>query len=293
VTGTGNEDDAGAFPTSTLNSILDDVPGAREAVGLPDQGVELTPTDMERLALAKRIKGKKRVQTAPDVVLHKDIRRFAARVLGDIYHADVADELAAALKYADAEVSMAAADSLARIGAHLSPLPDDVVQFLMAAAQAANRDLKLLLIRALSAGDAETVTDFLTDQIHDEDSFVRAEAVRALTRLGRTGSQIEALLDDPDPSVRLSAAEAIAAAGGDDAVELLADFAFSFEGYHGRLAARLLREMDAARASALFIGVLQNPERKRVWSVAIEALEELNCSQPVWTTEAPDRDQRG
>jgi HEAT repeat protein len=103
--------------------------------------------------------------------------------------------------------------------------------------------------------------------------------------LGRTGSWIEALLGDPDPAVRLSAAQAVAAARGDDAVKLLTDFAFSFEGYHGRDAARLLRELDADRASALFVEVLKNPDDKRIWSVAIEALEELNCTQPELTTE--------
>lgn len=281
ATETENEDDAGAFPTSTLTAILDDAPEAREVVGLPDEGIELTPIDMERLALAKRIKGKKRVSLAPKMVLHEDICRFSARVLGDLYHADVARELVVALKNADAELCLAAADSLARIGEHLCPLPDDVTEAMMAVAVAAKRDLKLLLIRALAATDGEAAPAFLTECICDEDSFMRSEAVRALTRLGKVGSQIEALLDDPDPSVRLCAAEAVAGAGGEDAVKMLVDFAFSFEGYHGRQTARLLRSLDAARASALFVDVLQNPERKRTWSVAIEALEELNCSQTV------------
>ncbi|MHA1165764.1 MAG: HEAT repeat domain-containing protein, partial [Alphaproteobacteria bacterium] len=136
-----------------------------------------------------------------------------------------------------------------------------------------------------AAAGGEDVPAFLTEQLDDEDSFVRAEAVRALSRLGQAGSQIEALFDDPDSAVRLSAAQAVAAAGGDEAVKLLVDFAFSFEGYHGRQTARLLREMDAARASALFVDVLQDSDRKRVWSVAIEALEELNCSQPALTAE--------
>ncbi|GBE44171.1 putative lyase [bacterium BMS3Bbin10] len=288
-----NEEDAGAFPTSTMSAILDDAPEMREVVGLPEEGVELTPMDMERLALAKRIRGKKRMPLSPDVVLHEDIRHFAARVLGDLHHADVAHELAGALENGDAELRLAAADSLARIGEHLSPLPDTVTEILMATAAEADRDLKLLLIRALAAAGGEAAPAFLVEQIGDEDSFVRTETVRALFRLGRVGSEIEALLDDPDPSVRLSAAEAIAGVGGDGTVELLVDFALSFEGYHGRLAARLLRDLDATRASAQFVDILQNPDRKRIWSVAIEALEELNCSHPVRTAEVPDREGQG
>jgi len=282
---TETEDDSGAYPTSTLSAILEDAPNVREVVGLPGEGVDLTPMDMERLAVAKRIKGKKRVPLAPIVVLHEDIRRFAARVLGDLNHADVARELAAVLKNADTELCLAAADSLARIGVRLSPLPDAVTQILMERAAVADRDLKLLMIRALAAAGGEAAPDFLAEQIENEDSFVRAEAVRALSRLGRTGSWIEALLGDPDPAVRLCAAQAVAAARGDDALKLLTDFAFSFEGYHGRHAARLLRELDAARASTLFVEVLKNPDDKRTWSVAIEALEELNCEQPVLTAE--------
>ncbi|MCP4383104.1 MAG: hypothetical protein GY798_17060 [Hyphomicrobiales bacterium] len=280
------EGDAESFPTSTLSAILSDVPEAAKLVGLPEEGIELTATDMERLALAKGIKGKRRMALAPKVVLHDDIRRFAARVLGDLGRAEVAQELAVAVNDGNAELRLAAADSLARIGAHLHPYPPAVTDALMAAANSADRNLKLLVIRALGAADGEAVTALLTKHVRDEDSFVRTEAVRALARLGEVGTEVEALLDDPDPSVRLSAAKAVAGAGGAGAVERLVDFAFSFEGYHGRDAARLLRDLDSTRANALFIDVLRDPERKRFWSVSIEALEELNRSQAIRAAEA-------
>jgi HEAT repeat protein len=288
-----NDNDAGAFPTSTLSAILEDTPDVREIVDLPGEGVELTLMDMERLALAKRIKGKKRMQLEPKVVLHEDIRLFAARVLGDLYHAEVAQELADVLNNSDAGLRLAAADSLARIGEHLSPFPDAVTEILMATAVEADRELKLLLIRALAAAGGEAAPAFLAGQLSNQDSFIRTEAVRALTRARRSGPEIEALLDDPDPAVRLCAAQAVAGADGDDAIEMLVNFAFSFEGYHGRETARLLREMDATQASALFVDVLQNPEHKRTWSVAIEALEELNCPRPILNAEIPDCERRG
>lgn len=278
---TGDEESgADVFPTSTLTAILEDAPVVRKAAGLPDEGVELTPTDMERLALAKNAIGKKRVPIAPKVVKHEDIRRLAARMIGDIAHEDVALQLAAALSVADAETRMAAADSLARIGALLNPLPEVVADALVAALETAGRDLKLPLIRALAACGREKSGDVLLSQLADNDGFVRAEAVRALFIQGPAGPEIETLLDDPDPSVRLRAAEAVAGTGGAGAVRLLVDFAFSFEGCHARQTAGLLRNLDATAASAAFAKVLRDRERRRVWSVAIEALEELNRSQP-------------
>jgi HEAT repeat protein len=267
---------SGAFPTSTLKSILEDTPELEKFVGLPEEGNELTPIDMERLALAKQVVGKKRVAVAPTVVTHEDIRRFAARVLGDIGHADVARELANALASGDADLRLAAADSLARIGGKLAPLPATVTETLMAELATADRALKLLLIRALGASEGKPVSDMLKTQLADNDSFVRTEAVRSLFKLGRVGAEVEAMLDDPDSSTRLIAAKAVAGTGGTDAVGRIVDFSFAFEGCHGREAARLLRDLDATAASAAFADVLCDPDRKRLWSVAIEALEELN-----------------
>ena len=290
-------DDGAAFPTSTLNAILDDTPEAREILDLPEAGIELSPADMERLALAKRITPKARMPVLPKVVLHEDIRRFAARVLGDLSQGDVARELAVALTASDAEVRMAAADSLARIGAQLSPLPSAVAEAMVAAVKTAERDLKLPLIRALAACAGDGIGDMVMPYLAEADPFVRKESIGTLSRLGRVGGEIAALLDDPDAAVRQRAAEAIADPGASiaasETVKLLVRFAFSFEGYHGRLAASLLRDLDAPRASALFVDVLSDPERKRIWSVAIEALAELNCSRPVLMTGAVDRAAQG
>ncbi|MFQ5636316.1 MAG: HEAT repeat domain-containing protein, partial [Gammaproteobacteria bacterium] len=158
--------------------------------------------------------------------------------------------------------------------------PEVVADALVAALETAGRDLKLPLIRALAACGREKSGDVLLSQLADNDGFVRAEAVCALFRQGPAGPEIETLLDDPDPWVRLRAAEAVAGTGGAGAVRLLVDFAFSFEGCHARQTAGLLRNLDATAASAAFAKVLRDRERRRVWSVAIEALEELNRSQP-------------
>ncbi len=264
--------------TSTLNAILADVPEARETLNLPGDGVALTAMDMERLALAKRLKkGKKRMSLTPNVVRHEDIRRFAARVLGDLAQEDVAQQLALALTDADGEVRQAAAESLACIGSELDPLSRDVAHAIQMVLATADRDLKLPLVRALAACEGGDTAETLRGYLRDEDSFLRSEAIRGLAKLNLFDPKIEGLLGDPDPSVRLCAAETMAAAAGAERViPILVEFAVAFEGYHGKAAARLLRGLNGDKASRLFLELLGDPSRKRIWAVAIEALGELN-----------------
>jgi HEAT repeat protein len=265
-----------AFPTSTLASILgDQAPRAAEleAGGRP---VELTQADLDRLALAARSTGKRVVPVVPQVAPHEDVRRFAARVLGDLACDEVADSLAQALGADDVELCRTAADSLARIGDGIAAFSEEVTDALRQALIDADRDIRLSAIRALGAAGGAGTAKVLEAQLRDPDSFVRAETVRALARLGAAGPELAALLDDPDPGVRLAAAQALAGAGGPGAVERLADFAFAFEGYHRRAAGRLLRRLDMAAANAHFLQALDEPELLRLRPVAIEALEELN-----------------
>ncbi|MCH7487852.1 MAG: HEAT repeat domain-containing protein [Proteobacteria bacterium] len=284
--GEGEGPDAeAAYPTSTLHSILGGCSPAAEIVDLPDEGVELTPDDMERLALARSMPRKRRVPVMPRVAPRRDLRRLAARVLGNSARSEVALELALVLKDGDREMRLAAADSLARIGERLQALPDAAVESLLAALPGADREQRLFIIRALAWGNDDRIDKVLETHLGDEDSFVRAEAVRALSRLG-TDAGFGALLGDSDPGVRLAAARAVADARGPKAVDLLVEFAFSFEGYHRREAGRLLRDLDAARANARFLGVLGDGKRLRSWPVAIEALEELNRFDPSLDEEA-------
>lgn len=282
-----------AFPTSTLQSILGGESPAAEILGKRDEGVELTQEDMERLALARRFPRKRRLPVAPRVAPHQDVRRFAARVLGDVARDDVALELARALKDHDTDVRLAAADSLARIGERMTAFPRQAAEALVGALADPARDMRLSAVRALGAAGGAGTADRLIGLLTDEDSFVRTEAIGALSRLDKTGPEIEVLLADRDPGVRLAAAGAVAGAGGAQAVGLLVDFAFAFEGYHRREAGRLLRNVDAPAASARFLDVLNDPDRLRTWQVAIEALEELNRSDPPASGSAGDQDEPG
>jgi len=268
-----------SFPTSTIASILEDPSEFSPDTNKFGEEIELTSEDMERLAIARNVKGKKKVSSEPEVPADIDARRFAAKVLGLLDHQDVALALVAGLGSDDPEIEMAAANSLASIALRNKQLPDAVTAALADRLDGATRDMKLPLLRALAMCADENVIDRLSENLDDEDSFVRAETIRTISRISNGGIDFEPYLTDPDSTVRFCAASAIADVGGPRAIEDLVEFALSFEGYHGRETARLLRTLDADRASAGFLDILGDPDQRRVWAVAIEALEELNQKQ--------------
>lgn len=269
-----------AFPTSTLQAIVGDSGPVSDAETIHDDGTELSAEDMERLALAVRQPRKKVVSLDSVIAPHQDVRRFAARVLGDVARPDVAEELAAAISDADREVGLAAVDSLGRIVGRLQDIPETVVDALLAPPSGNDRDMRLAIVRALEQLPPEAIVDVLNSYLSDDDGFVRAEAVRTLAQCAPVGPEISVLLDDPEPGVRLAAAEAVAANGGAGAVDLLVAFAFAFGGLHRREAGGLLRSMDAGSANNQFLATLEDPAQRATWQVAIEALEELNKPAP-------------
>ena len=275
--GTAETGSGPSWPISTLEAILGkgtDVVMAQAQ----EERIELTEEDLEYLELARRVPRKRRVSPDATVAAHRDVPRFAARVLGDVAGEDVARALAAALTDKDTEVRRAAADSLARVGEKMGYLPAQLGDALRAGCAGSERDVRLAATRALAWVASASAAPALVEMLRDTDSAVRAEAVRALAVLGAVGPEVEALLNDPDPGVRLAAAGAVADAGGANAINLLVDFAFAFGGYHRREAGRSLRDVDAAAASGRFLDVLNDPHRQGTWRVAIEVLEELNRS---------------
>jgi HEAT repeat protein len=268
------------FPTSTLDSILGGFK-SQEAVSPPDD-VELTPEDLEFLSLTGvDKKGRRTIPVVPDVVLHEDVRLFAARLLGNFAQPDVMAALLDPLLNGSKELRQTAIDSLAHIAGDLSALPVEVLEVLQAEAKSESLDIRRQAVRALAGSDAASVVMVLINSLDDEDSFVRTEAIRSLGRLGEAGTGVGRLLADPDASVRLAAAQALADTAAPGVVETLVEFSYAFEGYHGRNAARMLRGIDRQAANVLFIEALHDEERKRYWKVAIEALEELNQNQTV------------
>ncbi|MCK5276120.1 MAG: HEAT repeat domain-containing protein, partial [Alphaproteobacteria bacterium] len=269
------------FPTSTLAAIIagDEPPSSAGETGEAAEPV-LTEEDEEFLELSRqRAMRKQKVSPNPKVAAHQDVRRFAARVLGNVAKDDVALALAEALVDHDEDVRLAAADSLTRLAARLGGLPGDASDTVVTATGSADRDMRLAALRALGAAPEEGDADLFRRHLADADPFVRAEAVRGLARSGGDISEIEKFLTESEPGVREAAAEAVAAAGGADAVTRLVDFAFFRDGFHKERAARLLRGIDAATATDRFLDVLDDDERMRVWAVAIMALADLNRPQ--------------
>lgn len=270
------EDDT--FPTSTLESILGGFKSQAEAP--PPEGVEMTPEDIEFLSLTgDGKKGRRTIPVVPDVIPHEDVRLFAARLLGNFPQPDVALALLGSLSNGDKELRQTAADSLAHIAGDIPEMPLEVLQALQVEAESESRDIRLQAVRALGGINAASVVMVLINTLDDQDSFVRSEAIRSLGRLGEAGAGVGRLLEDPDSSVRLAAAQALADTAAPGVVETLVEFSYAFEGYHGRNAARMLAAIDRQAANTLFIKTLNDEERKRYWKVAIEALEELNRSQ--------------
>ena len=289
-----------SFPASTLEAMLGDRAPPMAEPGRDGPPVELTQEDLDHLALAARKTGKKVVPVLPPVAPHQDVRRFAARVLGDLARNEVALELASVLGQAqgqaqgggDLELRRAAIDSLARIGKRVETFPDPVIDALLQGLIDADRDIRLYAIRALGGAGGPGAARTVEAQLKDPDSFIRTEAVRALDLLDAAGPSVAALLEDPDPSVRLAGAQAVAHGGGATAVELLGDFAFGFEGYHRRQAGRLLRRLNPTTANDRFLKVLTNHDSLRLRPVAIAVLEELNRTNEPPVAETTDSDTR-
>ncbi len=274
-TETEDETEGDSFPISTLDSIMN--VGKSEAAAPPPEDVELSPEDIEFLSLTGGEQKRRRtIPVVPDVVVHEDVRLFAARLLSNLANSDVTTALVDPLSSSNMELKQTAVDSLAHISAGLSELPQEVLEALMVEAKSSNTDIRRQAIRALGCAKDDGVVMVLINALDDKESFVRTEAIRSLGRLGEAGAGVSRFLQDPEAFVRLEAAKALAETGAKGVVESLVDYAYSFEGYHGREAARLLAGIDKQAANALFIETLHDEERKRYWKVAIEALEELN-----------------
>ncbi len=268
------------YPSSTLASILSDAPELAEVAGLPEPGETLDDEDMERLAIARSVLSKKKVSPNPKVIVHDDIRRFAARVVGDLTKDEVTAELGSALTSEDQELALAAADSLSRIGSRTGRLPFAISEIVKDRMQSSDRDLKIHLIRCLSTCGEDETTSYLEGLLADDDSFIRSEAVKALSVRNEFGSNAQEMLADPDPAVRLSSAQAIAKSAASGVEKKLVDFAISFEGYHGRQTARLLKDLDVDAATDAFLDILDDPNQKRIWAIAIESLGIIHLANP-------------
>ena len=270
------------FPTSTWAAIMGtDGPKEGRMAELGDtrkNRIHLTETDMEMLALSAQTPRKSRVRLAEETPAFKDVPQFAARVLGEVPSDDVASALALNIENTSEQIRIAALDSLVRIGESRGTLPKDTIAALMRVVANSERDCRLLAVRALGAAKATECAGYLAHRLEDGDSFIRTEAIKALSNMGVEIMQIDQLIDDEERSVRLAAAEALVTFEGDAALERIIDFAFANEGYHRLEAGQLLRQIGAVKANPPLIAVIEDENRRREWQVAIEVLGTINSS---------------
>ena len=272
------EEEPRPTPTSTLDAILNPDDMADVAQTDEEANIELNAEDLDFLALTEQRKlSRKTVALVPDVEPHKDVRAFAARLLGDHANGEVAELLAGVLEEEDEALLLAAADSLIRVVGKLDQVSETVRDAAIGLISKPQPELRLFAVRTLSAMEADEVIEkALARLLKDDDSFLRVEAVTALGRLHLMWPAIVKRLSDEDPSVRMAAATALSGRASSEDIDLIGDFSLSFEGYHGREAARLMRKFNVTGGNEYFLSVLADEEQKRYWQVAIEALEEIN-----------------
>ena len=269
------EDDgaAPAFPTSTLAALT----AADTPPATPKESLDLTEEDLSYLELAGRQKKRrKHVPVDPDVSKDDDIRRIAARVLGDVTDPSAAQALAAALTDGDSETRRNAADSFARLAARDTALAAPHLDALQKAlTNEKDSQVRCLLLRALGTQTETTVTPQLQRLLQHEDSFTRAAAVTALAAQPDGAAHVEPCLADFDPAVRLATANAFARRPTPARIDKLIAQAFAFEGEQREAIGRLLHTAAPDQASAAFATVLMDDTHRRQWRIAIEALQEV------------------
>lgn len=260
-------------PTSTLDAVL----AANKQVTAQPKAVDvaLTADELDMLENVQiaggRNKGRVGVPHPYD-----DVRRFAARVLGDVKREDVTLALTPCLRDGDRDLATTVADSIARIAEDGAPLPYETIQALIFAFQTGERDLRMQALRGLANDTGAKGPGLLGDGLKDEDPFVRIEALRGLGNRCCAGQDVVDMLDENNGDIRLNAARAIAKTAGPDALDTLAKYAFAFEAVHRRQAAGLMKKMDAKGATLRMIEIIEDQDCHRQWQAAVEVLDTLH-----------------
>jgi len=269
-------DAAAPIATSTLDQIMGrGVPSEDSADDAPPPpDVQLSEQDEHFIELSKRRAMKKgRVSLDVKVAPYQDVRRFAARLLGDFDAPDVAHELCRSLGVDDDELKQTCLESLSLIGARRGSLDESLAAEIAGEMGHANRNIRMIAARVCGFLDVEALEERLADLAADPDVHVRREAVRALGRKRGHGAQLVSALRDNDSGVRLAAAKALA--GEQSAMGQLISLTLRFDGMHRSDIVTMLKVWNAREASEEYLKILDDESRKRVWLVAILALGDL------------------
>jgi len=280
-------DDTERSAESTLDAILS--PPVADAVDPPAPLLHpLDAEDLRRLDLVEtRKRGKKRMPLEPDTPAHLEIRRYAASMLGEVKTPAAANSLGDTLDTDDPDLVRAAFEALARLATAGCNCPEEIlVPHILAALASDDAETRRLATRLAGHARTPAIRAALVAQLGDPALAIRLETVRALGACGAGYDNLKPCLGDAWPAVRLAAAEMLGREAGEAAFADLVELAFYQEGFHHREIAAILGRIAPGKAARAFLQVLGDEARKRVWLVAIEALDEIfagidPCQPPI------------
>ncbi len=258
--------------TSTLDQIMNsEVQADNEPKTEP---VQLSEEDQHFIDLSKmRAMRKGKVSLDVKIAPFQDVRRFAARLLGDFNETAVPVQLADALNYQDDELKQSCLESLGVIGQTRGRLNKSLYKAVVAEAEHQDRAIRRLAARCLGFINGKNATSQLANMCNDADVHVRLEATRAL---GRKKDQVDTMLkalQDEYSGVRLEAAKSLAA--NQLAMDELVALTFRYDGMHRNDIVTLFRDWNPLQACDKYLEILDDDIRKRDWLVAIQAVGQL------------------
>ena len=271
-----------AAPGSTLRAIMANEPD--QPIAEP-QEIVLDAAQERLLAMTNTRKfSKRKVSWATEVAPYLDVRRFSARLLGQVVTQQVTEALIAALGAdIDEETHEAVLFSLAEHGAKRGQLPESLGEAMFSLLDSDKSEIRVLATRVIGFLPDSDIDDFLAGLVRHKDQLVRVEAIRALDRRNVANDALHAALNDEYLGAGIAAARALARISGNDAADALVEFAVKNDGIYRRDIGRLLGEYAPHTGTARLLDLLGDETRKTEWLVAIDALAELYQHQ------APDQ----
>lgn len=263
-----------AAPGSTLHAIMSNQPNVPEA---PLEEIILNADQERLLAMTNSRKfSKRKVSWATEVAPFLDVRRFSARLLGQVVNDEVTEALIAALTSdIDEETRQAVLFSLAEHGDRRGQLPGSLHETVTALLDDDNSEIRVLAMRLLGYMPGDTINEQLIALVGHDDPLVRVEAIRALDRRNVDTDALRVALNDSYLGAGIAAARALARISGDDAVDVLVDFAVRNDGIYRRDIGRMLGENAPHKGTARLLDLLNDEDQKVRWLVAIDALAEI------------------
>lgn len=263
-----------AAPGSTLRAIMANEPD--KPASEPEE-IVLDPTQARLLEMTNtRNFSKRKVSWATEVAPYLDVRRFSARLLGQVVQEDVTAALIDALEGdPDQETLEAVLFSLGEHGRARGHLPEEIHEKILILLAGEVSEIRVLATRIISFLSAEDIDDLLASLVSHSDQLVRVEAIRGLDRRNVADDVIYAALNDQYLGAGIAAARALARMSGDKAAAALVDFAVRNDGIYRREIGRLLGQYAPQTGAVHLLDLLNDENRKAEWLVAIDALAEF------------------